>query len=245
MTGAGVKLRRYIPEADNSVTQWRRDADQHNFSSFKPDPQLPRRKGCTAQTPLNPWCVWCLSVCLSVPAVPLSAIRITFIEKQMSSFCCHSCSVIYASIRGPEWKHLWEGNVNHQSGAFRVASSQPRAAAITEYALFKFPLLCQSNDSANKLRILVFVSRICQVRLLISLAIHVFAETQNGESFFFSKKLSPAFSGFSITGTDSSSPWRHCLISDDLGRCFFFFFFGVTCITHHSFNSCSTTRTSN
>lgn len=125
------------------------------------------------------------AVGLSVPAVPLSAMRITFIAKKNSSFSCFPCSVIYASIRGPEWKHLCEGNLNHQSGAFRVASSQPRAAAITEYALFKFPWLCQSNDSANKLRILVFVSRIYQVRLLIFFAIHVFAETQNGESFFF------------------------------------------------------------
>lgn len=193
-----------IPEADNSVTQWRRDADQQrSFSSFKLDPQLPGRKEGATQTPLNPWCVWCPSVCLSVCSCRVY--ESLSLKKKWSSLCCLSCSVIYASIRGPEWKHLWEGNVNHQSGAFRVASSQSRAAAITENALFKFPLLCQSNDSANKLRILVFVSRICQARLLISLAIHVLAETQNGESFFFQRNFLrlccfclQAFSGGSI-----------------------------------------------
>jgi len=54
-------------------------------------------------------------------------------------FLCLPCSIIYASVQGSEWKLPWEGTVNHQRKAFRVASAQPRAATITEYALFIFP----------------------------------------------------------------------------------------------------------
>lgn len=254
LTGAGLKLRCCIPEANNSVTQWRRDADQQrNFSSFKPDPQRPRRKGRTAQTPLNSWCVWCPSV-WSCCSYKCNTNHFHW-KKKLSSPCCLSCSVIYASIRGPEWKHLCEGNVNHQSGAFRVASSQPRAAAITEYALFKFPLLCQSNDSANKLRILVWVQDLPSKIAHILSNPCVCWNTKRRELFFFFQRnllllccyCLHAFTNvyfppvaqlppdnflniiFSITGTDSLSPWHHFLLFNDLER---FFFFDVACITH-------------
>lgn len=50
---------------------------------------------------------------------------------------------------------------------------------------FSAPLIYQSNDSANRLRILVSVSRIYQARLLVSLAISVLAETQIGEHVLY------------------------------------------------------------
>lgn len=50
---------------------------------------------------------------------------------------------------------------------------------------FSAPLIYQSNDSANRRSILVSVSRIYQARLLVSLAINVLAETQNGEHVLY------------------------------------------------------------
>ena len=97
---------------------------------------------------------------------------------------CFSCSISSASVKGSEWKLPWEGTVNHQSRAFRVASAHsPELLQLLNMLCLYFPapLICQSNDSANSLRILVFLSRICQARLLVSLAIQVLAETQNGK----------------------------------------------------------------
>lgn len=77
------------------------------------------------------------------------------------------CSITYASVQGSDWERLWEGTVSHQGRAFRVASPHsPEPQQLQNMLCLYFPTLltCQSNDSANSLGILVFVSRICQAR---------------------------------------------------------------------------------
>lgn len=98
-------------------------------------------------------------------------------KKPPTSQPCFLCA--YMQHHTCLWAPIWMETTlrryyNHQSRAFRVASAhspEPLQLQNTICLYFPAPLICQSNDSANSLRILGFVSRICQARWLVSLAI--------------------------------------------------------------------------
>lgn len=95
----------------------------------------------------------------------------------------HICLSLRIRMETSLWRYCKPSKQGLQGGITRSPELLQLQNMLCLY--FPAPLIRQSNDSANRLRILVLVSRICQARLLVSLAIHVLAETQNGKRFFF------------------------------------------------------------
>lgn len=95
----------------------------------------------------------------------------------------HICLSLRIRMETSLWRYCKPSKQGLQGGITRSPELLQLQNMLCLY--FPAPLIRQSNDSANRLRILVLVSRICQARLPVSLAIHVLAETQNGKRFFF------------------------------------------------------------
>lgn len=174
----------YVTEADNMLPQRRGDADEErHFSRFNPDLRPPGAGGgLTAATSHNHrWakCFIRIMQWLFYMIVLLWRIHNSSSLFFMPFMQHHMCLSPRIRMETSLWRYCKPSKRGLQGG---ITHSPELLQLHNMLGLdFSAPLIYQSNDSANRLRILVPVSRIYQARLLVSLAINVLAETQNGE----------------------------------------------------------------
>lgn len=174
-----------VTASDNSLLQsWGHNKESH-YSWSEPDCRpAPRREEDFPSTTHNCWQVRRLHTNFqqNTPSGSADVQRLNSLTCICFVYALHTASYMpYSKDQNGNFPEKVTRRIKAQPSGWHQHSAELLQLQNLFCLCFPAPLICESNDSANSLGILVFASRICPATSVVSLAICMFVETQSAD----------------------------------------------------------------